>query len=77
MVKPFEDAAFNLPIGSISDIVETRYGFHIIKVIDRKKGDETLDQVREKILGELKKQKVDNYIKDIRESAGVELIGLG
>ena len=77
MVKPFEDASFNLPIGSISDIVETRYGYHIIKVIDRKKGDETLDQVREKVLGELKRQKVDNYIKDIRESAGVELIGLG
>jgi len=77
MVKPFEDAAFNLPIGSISDIVETRYGYHIIKVIDRKKGDETLDQVRKKILAELKKQKVDNFIKDIRESAGIEVIGLG
>ena len=36
MVYPFENAAYNTPVGSVSSIIRTRFGYHILKVFDRK-----------------------------------------
>ena len=36
MVRPFEEAAFNLPVGKVSEPVKTDFGWHLIIVDDRK-----------------------------------------
>ncbi|MHB8054907.1 MAG: peptidylprolyl isomerase [Candidatus Aminicenantales bacterium] len=57
MVKPFEDAAFTVPVGQISDIIETEYGFHILKVESRTKETEPFDKVKTQLADDLKQSK--------------------
>ncbi|MDY6842636.1 MAG: peptidylprolyl isomerase [Thermodesulfobacteriota bacterium] len=77
MVKPFEEAAFALKPNEVSNIVETRFGYHLIKVID-KKPEMTLhyDDVKGKIEQYLKKEKVyekiDTYVSTLKEKAHIE-----
>jgi len=76
MVKPFEEAAFTVPEGEISDIVETQYGYHIIKVEERQMEERPLDQVREKIRQNIRKTRVEqeftDYMDELRVQANIQ-----
>jgi peptidyl-prolyl cis-trans isomerase C len=77
MAKPFEEAAFALRSGEVSDIVETKFGYHLIEVIDRKpETTVALEDVRGRIEQYLKQQKVQEnvrmYVEDLKEEADVK-----
>lgn len=62
MVKPFEDAAFSTPVGEISEPVKSKFGYHILKVLDKRGGDvKPFEEVKPAIISELKKQIASKY----------------
>jgi peptidyl-prolyl cis-trans isomerase D len=64
-VAEFEKAAFSLPKGSISDLVKTQYGFHIIKVLDKETAHtKSLDEVKDSIRAPLMLSKADKLASD-------------
>jgi len=75
MVKPFEDAAFALEVGKISAPVQTPFGWHIIKIEEKR--DRALpgfDQVKEAIVGQLVQQKAQEIVTGLRDGAKVEVL---
>ena len=78
MAPEFEKAVYSLSEGEISGIVETGYGFHIIKVDEVHKGRTIpLNKVRDKIQGILvgrkEKSAYENWIKELKDSAFIEI----
>jgi len=73
-VPEFEQAAFTLPIGSVSDLVKTQYGFHIVKVLDRQAArTQTLDEVFPQILGALQEDQAQRAADDLSGQISAEI----
>jgi peptidyl-prolyl cis-trans isomerase C len=77
MVKPFEDIAFKLNVGEVSEIVETKFGYHIIKLMERKTAETaTFDEVKDKIFQHLVAVKEQDafvqYIETLRKAANID-----
>lgn len=77
MAKPFEDEAFALKPGEVSDIVETMFGYHLIKVVDKKpKSMIPYQDVKDRLGQYLKQEKarkeVSLYLEKLKQEAKIE-----
>ena len=69
MVEPFANAAFAMKPGEISQTpVQTQFGWHVIKVVDRRKSTPpTFEEVQEQLRSQVSEQVIGELVEDLRE----------
>ena len=74
MVPEFDQAAFSMEPGTISDLVKTQYGYHIIKLVDKKAATtRTLPEVRQQIADQLAYEKAQAQAGDLAQQLEKEI----
>ncbi|AKJ64150.1 peptidylprolyl isomerase [Kiritimatiella glycovorans] len=76
MVPAFSEAAFSQEIGEIGEVVETKYGYHIIKVTGKEEAskagfDEAKEDIRRHLEAQRKQGSVQEYLQSLRDKAEV------
>lgn len=79
MVPPFDQAAFALQPGEISDVVTTQFGYHIIKSVERKDAqvvpyDKVQPQILKFLSDKKKQDRVNAFIEELKQRAKIEVL---
>jgi peptidyl-prolyl cis-trans isomerase SurA len=78
MVPAFEKAAFSMKVGDVSDPIRTNFGWHVLKVEERRAvGVTAYEEMRPKLEMQLRQQKtekfVDQYVQELKKKAVIEV----
>lgn len=72
MVKEFEEAAFSLQPGEVSELVESSYGYHIIKLVDIKDETTSFEDAKEGIKTTVSEEAYNEKIQQLRDSSEID-----
>ncbi len=79
MVPEFEKVAFTMDPGAISDVFETQFGYHLVKVTDHSEEhklplDEVSDKIKQYLEQQDRQEKIVAYLKSLRDDAEIETL---
>ena len=72
MVQPFSEAAFNMEVGEVSKPVQSKFGYHVIKVTDKKEDDTVTLETKKSVLTEYyKSMKYEELLAKLNNEANI------